>query len=296
MLQKPLFTGVCTALVTPFCGEGIDLPALRRLIERQLRAGVPALLACGTTGEASTLRLEEWRRALGCAVETAAGKALVIAGTGTNSLTETLARGREAAALGADAQLVVTPYYNKTTQAGLIDYFTRVADAARIPVILYNVPGRTGLNMRPETAARLAGHPRIAGIKEAGGNLNQLAALLRLTDLPVYCGSDSLNAPALQLGAAGVISVLSNLTPEALVRLCAAETAGCYGTANASQRKMEPLIDALFSEISPAPVKAALGLWGLCGAEVRSPLVPVQPETLDRLRQLLLPIAAAAQE
>ncbi len=286
-MNTPLFTGVCTALVTPFDQGRIDGKALRRLIRRQMEAGVSALLVCGTTGEGSTLRPEGWESAVGLTVDTVAGQVPAIAGTGTNDLRRTLRRGRLAADLGADAQLVVTPHYNKTTQDGLVDYYTQVADASRLPVILYNVPGRTGLNMRPETALRLAGHPNIAGVKEASGDLAQLALLAQSGALPVYCGSDRLNAAALQLGAVGVISVVSNLLPQDVAQLCSALKKGCVATANARQRAMNPLIDALFAETSPAPVKAALSLLGLCGAEVRSLLVPVRDETLQRLRALL---------
>ena len=283
MMKEPLFTGVCTALATPFRKGQIDEGALRGLIRRQIAAGVRALVACGTTGEASTLTDAEWERVLRVTLETARDRAIVLAGTGTNDLRRTLERARTAAALGAHAQLVVTPYYNKTTQRGLVDYYTRVADGSGLPVMLYNVPGRTGLNLLPETAARLAVHPLMIGVKEASGNLNQMAELLRLRCLPVYCGSDEMNAPALRLGAAGVISVAANLLPEEMRRLCAAGAT----EADALQQRMQPLIRALFLEVSPAPVKAALEIMGLCSAEVRSPLVPAEEATRQRLRALL---------
>ena len=283
MGQKPLFTGVCTALITPFTQGRVDEDALRRLIRRQLDAGIPALTICGTTGESSTLRDDEWELTLRCAIEEARGKAAIIAGTGTNDLRRTITRARLAEKLQADAQLVVTPYYNKTTQAGLIAYYTRLASYSDLPMILYNVPGRTGLNMLPGTAARLAANSHIIGIKEASGNLGQMAELIRASDLPVYCGSDELNAPALQRGAQGMISVLSNLFPNEALRLFSAPK----HTANAMQQAFTPLIKALFSETNPAPVKAALSLMGLCSDEVRLPLVRVQPETLERLRRLL---------
>lgn len=286
-MNPPLFSGVCTALPTPFDQGRVDGPALRRLIERQIDAGVSALLACGTTGESSTLSPEEWEYAVKLTVDTSRGRALVIAGTGTNDLRRTLRRASLAEALGADAQLAVTPYYNKTTQDGLVDYYTQVAEGSRLPLILYNVPGRTGLNMTPATVARLAGHPRIAGIKEAAGDLNQLAALLQVASMPVYCGSDSLNAAALRLGAAGVISVLSNVTPREAVALCADIRRDCAATAFARQQALTPLIEALFAEVSPAPLKAALAMLGLCGEEVRSPLIQVSSRTRERLRALL---------
>lgn len=283
MRSDALFAGVCTALVTPFRQGEVDFDALRGLIDRQARLGVPALLVGGTTGEASTLSDAEWEQVLACAVEAAGQRTMVIAGTGTNDLARTLRRARLAGDLGAQAQLVVTPYYNKTTQAGLIDYYTRVADGSGLPLILYNVPGRTGLNLLPETAAALAKHPQIAGIKEASGSLNQIAELTRLCDLPVYCGSDELMAPALRLGAKGAISVVSNLLPARVTALCGA----AYAEASRMQRELQPLIAALFSETNPAPVKAALALMGQCSSEVRSPLVSVTSATLARLRDLL---------
>lgn len=282
-MKKPLFTGVCTALVTPFRAGRVDEAALRRLVQRQIAAGVPALCACGTTGEASTLGDAEWEQTLRCVMEAAEGRAVIVAGTGANDLRHTLERAKRAAVLGAQAQLVVTPYYNKTTQNGLIAYYTRLASYVALPMILYNVPGRTGLNMLPDTAAQLASHPGVIGLKEASGNLNQMAELLRHCELPIYCGSDEINAPALRLGAVGVISVVSNLFPEKMIRLCAAAS----GEADRIQQSLQPLIRALFSETSPAPVKAALSLMGLCSPDVRLPLVQVQPETLERLRSLL---------
>lgn len=283
MMPEPLFRGVCTALVTPFRRGAVDFDALRRLIARQLDAGVTALLAAGTTGEASTLTDAEWELVVACTVEAARGRAVVLAGTGTNDLRRTLRRARQAEALGVHAQLVVTPYYNKTTQRGMIDYYTRITEGCGLPLMLYNVPGRTGLELLPETAARLAAHPRVIGIKEAGGSLNRLYALVQTGALPVYCGSDGLNAAALGLGAAGVISVAANVCPEAVTALWKAG----YPAANGRQKALDPLIGALFAEVSPAPVKAALAMLGLCGEEVRSPLVTVEPETRRRLQAAL---------
>lgn len=287
MTDKLLFTGVCTALITPFDRGRIDFAALDRLIERQLEAGVQALLVAGTTGESSTLSEQEWRALVAHALLRINGRACVLAGTGSNNLRTTLSRARFAAQNGADAQLCVTPYYNKATQQGLHAYFTRIADAGILPVILYNVPARTGVNMQSDTCARLAHHPQIIGIKEAADDLSQLSRLLMQTRLPVYCGADALNAPALRLGACGVISVLSNLCPAALVSLCTAMDRGCVCTAMAYQQHLMPLIDALFCEVSPAPVKHALSLLGLCRQEVRLPLVPVQPQNAQRIKRLL---------
>ena len=284
MSLNPVFTGVCTALVTPFTNDKVDLKALDVLIERQIEAGVPALLLCGTTGEPSTLSDTEWTLVLRHAVERINGRAVVIAGTGSNNLLHTLEKARIAKDLGADAQLCVTPYYNKTTQAGLVAFFTRIADSADLPVILYNVPSRTGLNMLPETVERLSHHANIAGIKEAGGSLSAMAELMRLCRLPLYCGNDEISVSALRLGASGLISVLSNLVPDEVVKLHRDVVLGNIQAAEARHGALKKLTDALFIETSPAPVKEALALCGLCQADVRLPLVRMQTENLHILK------------
>ena len=284
MSFNPVFTGVCTALVTPFTNDKVDLKALDALIDRQIEAGIPALLACGTTGEPSTLTDAEWTLVLRRIVERVNGRARVIAGTGSNNLSHTLHKARIARDLGADAQLCVTPYYNKTTQAGLVAFFSRIADDSDLPVILYNVPARTGLTMQPETIEKLAHHPNIAGIKEAGGNLGVMAEIMRATPLPLYCGNDELNVSALRLGAAGLISVLSNLLPKEAMQLYREVSQGLIKTAEARQKSLKKLIDALFIEVSPVPVKQALALLSLMQPEVRLPLVRMQPENLRILQ------------
>lgn len=284
MSLNPVFTGVCTALVTPFTKDKVDLKALDVLIERQIEAGVPALLLCGTTGEPSTLSDQEWTLVLRHAIERINSRAKVIAGTGSNNLPHTLEKARIARALGADAQLCVTPYYNKTTQAGLVAFFSRIADETDLPVILYNVPARTGLNMLPETIEKLSHHPNILGIKEAGGNLAAMAEIMRLCRLPLYCGNDELNASALRLGAAGLISVLSNLIPDEIVKLQQEITVGNIASAEARQLHLQKLTEALFIETSPVPIKQALALCRLCQADVRLPLVRMQPENLRILQ------------
>lgn len=282
-----MFTGVCTALVTPFTNDKVDLKALDVLIERQIEAGVPALLICGTTGESSTLSDEEWARVTAHAVRRAASRALIIAGTGSNDPVRTVKKARIAKDLGANAQLCVTPYYNKTTQQGLVDFFTRIADQSDLPVILYNVPGRTGLNMQPGTVEKLSHHPRIAGIKEAGGSLNAMAEILHSCNLPLYCGNDELNEPALQLGAAGLISVLANILPKETVLLHSEVSRGLIKTARERQHHLKKLIDALFIEVNPVPVKEALAMMGLISPMVRSPLVRMQTENLRILQNAL---------
>lgn len=287
MSFNPVFTGVCTALVTPFTNDKVDLKALDALIERQIEAGIPALLACGTTGEPSTLTDAEWTLIVRRVIERTDGRARVIAGTGSNNLSHTLEKARIARELGADAQLCVTPYYNKTTQAGLVAFFTRIADESDLPVILYNVPARTGLTMLPETIEKLAHHPNIAGIKEAGGNLGVMAEILRTTPLPLYCGNDELNVSALRLGASGLISVLSNLLPKEAMQLYHEVSRGLIKTAEARQKQLKKLIDALFIEVSPAPIKEALALLSLIQPEVRLPLVRMQPENLRILQSAM---------
>ncbi len=279
-----MFTGVCTALVTPFTNDKVDLKALDVLIERQIEAGVPALLLCGTTGEPSTLTNTEWTLVLRHAIETINGRAVVIAGTGSNNLPHTLKKARIARDLGADAQLCVTPYYNKTTQAGLVEFFTRIADDTDLPVILYNVPSRTGLTLLPETVEILSHHPNIAGVKEAGGNLSVMAEIMRTCRLPLYCGNDEINVSALRLGARGLISVLSNLVPGEIVRLHRDVTHGNIQSAEARHGALKKLTDALFIETSPAPVKEALHLLHVCQADVRLPLVRMQAENLRILK------------
>lgn len=286
-MRTPLFTGVCTALVTPFLHDKIDFPALSILIDRQIDAGVSALLICGTTGEPSALTDDEWKSVIQYTVRHINNRVPVIAGTGTNNLTKTLLRAQIAYDLGAAAQLCVTPYYNKTTQHGLIDFFTRIADESPLPVILYNVPSRTGVNMLPTTLLALSHHPRVIAVKEAGNDLAQLAQTMRTCHLPLYCGHDTFNAPALQLGACGLISVLSNICPQAVVALYKSMQKGNIHTANAQHEDLMPLIDALFCEVSPIPVKAALSMMGLCSDFVRPPLTHLSPRNALMLRSIL---------
>ena len=284
MSSTPVFTGVCTALVTPFTNDKVDLKALDALIDRQIDAGVPALLACGTTGEPSTLTDAEWMLVVRRVIERANGRACVIAGTGSNHLLHTLEKARIARDLGADAQLCVTPYYNKTTQPGLISFFSRIADSTDLPIILYNVPGRTGLNMQPDTIEALSHHPNIVGVKEAGGSLNAMADIMRACRLPLYCGNDECNVSALRLGASGLISVLSNLLPRETVQLFKEVSQGLIQTAEARQKSLQRLIQALFIEVSPVPVKQALACLSLMQPDVRLPLVRMQAEHLRILQ------------
>lgn len=282
--------GVLTALVTPFDRAGaIDEPALRRLLRRQLDAGVQGLVPCGTTGESPTLSEEEWERVVAAAVEEAAGRVPVIAGTGTHDTRRTVARTRKAAELGADAALVVVPYYNKPNPSGLRDHFLRVAGEGGLPVVLYNVPGRTGLNLPAEATLELAEAPGIIAIKEASGRLAQVDEILRTRPegFRVLSGDDALTLPLMALGAEGVISVVSNEDPRRLMALAAAVEAGEMATARSLHRELLPLMSANFLESNPVPVKAALKLQGLAEATVRPPLGPASPTTTAALREAL---------
>ena len=276
-MNDRLFRGCGTALPTPFLDGAVDYPALEAMIRRQLEAGVDALVLCGTTAEPASLTGEERRRILELGVSLASGRAQVIAGAGTNDTRETARRVREAANLGVDGLLLVTPYYNKTTQAGLAEHFARAAEAAEgLPVILYNVPARTGLNMTPETAARLCELPNVLGIKEARGDIAQAARLISFCpDAAVYCGCDGQALPMMALGAQGVISVVSNVAPRQMTALAHAMLEGNLGMARRLHETLLPLMEALFASVSPIPLKAALSALGLCENELRLPLVPM---------------------
>ena len=280
------FRGCGTALVTPFTESGPDLPALEGLIDWQIESGIDALIACGTTGEPSTMSEEERDGVIACAVKRAGGRVPVIAGVGGNDTRAVTAAAVRAEALGADAVLAVTPYYNKTTQAGLVAHFTALADASNLPVILYNVPARTGLNMTPETLSVLADHPRIAAVKEASGDIKQITEIFRLCGerLAVYSGNDDHIVPFLSLGGEGVISVVSNICPRETRELVASYGAGDADRARALQFKLNPLTDALFCEVSPIPVKTALNLMGMRAGSLRLPLVPMSADNERRLK------------
>ncbi|MDR1262557.1 MAG: 4-hydroxy-tetrahydrodipicolinate synthase [Oscillospiraceae bacterium] len=280
------FTGAGTALATPFTALGeVDYPALGRLIERQLRAGVSALIMLGTTGEPSTLTDAEADEIVARVRELIDGGAMLVAGVGGNNTAHSIRRCKRCRDLGADALLAVTPYYNKTSAAGLIAHFTALADATDLPMVLYNVPGRTGMNLAPDTMDVLASHPNIVGLKEASSNIEQIVELFsRVHDrVAIYSGSDDQNLVYLALGGEGVISVLSNLKPEAVVQLCRACESGDYIAAREISLALYPLAKALFLETSPIPLKAALAYAGLCGDTVRLPLVPMREDLRTRL-------------
>ena len=287
--MKQLFTGVGTALITPFRDGKVDEDAFVRLLEFQIREGVAALIVAGTTGDGATLSGEEHARLIALAVETVKGRVPVIAGTGSNDTAAAIRKTRAACEAGADAVLLVTPYYNKTTQRGLIAHYRAIADASEKPCILYNVPMRTGLNMLPETVAALADHPRIAAVKEASGNISQVAQIRRLCgdQVAIYSGSDDQTLPMLSLGAQGVISVASNVLPREMSDLCALWFAGKTREAEKAQLRLLDVMNALMSETNPIPVKAACARMGYGKNEVRLPLVPMEEEKANRLMEMV---------
>lgn len=279
-MQKPIFVGAATAIVTPLTADGIDYDNFGRLIDWQIDSGIAAIVVAGTTGEGSTLTDEEHRDVIAFAVKKVAGRIPVIAGTGSNDCAYAIDLTRFACAAGADAMLVVTPYYNKATQKGLIKSFTAIADASTKPIILYNVPSRTGCNLQPKTCAVLAEHPRIAAIKEASGDLSQIAELARLVEgkMDIYSGNDDQIVPILSLGGKGVISVLSNLLPAETQAICDRFLAGDVAGSRQLQLQYLPLIHALFSEVNPIPVKAAVAHMGFGENYLRLPLTPMEPQ------------------
>ncbi len=284
-MKQPLFTGSGAALVTPFAGGAVDYAAFRRLVRRQLDHGTDALIVCATTGEAAALTSYERRRLIDECVHEANGSVPVIAGAGVNVTARAQELARDAQSLGADGLLVVTPYYNKATQEGLVRHFTAVADAVDIPVILYNVPSRTGVSCTAQTYAALAAHPNIIGVKEASGDFSLIADTRSLCpeDFYIWSGNDEDTVAVCALGGVGVISVTANLIPEDLHRLTALCFAQQYREAARLQLSMTALNRALFCEVNPIPIKTAMARLGLCGSELRLPLTPMREENAQRL-------------
>ncbi len=279
-MKKTVFTGAATAIVTPLTANGIDYENFGKLIDWQISEGIDAIVAVGTTGEGSTLSTEEHEDAIRFCVERVAGRVPVIAGTGSNDTAYAIELSRFACDVGADALLLVSPYYNKATQRGLIESFVAVADVVDKPCILYNVPSRTGCNILPSTAAVLADHPNIVAMKEASGNISQIAELAALVGdkMDIYSGNDDQIVPVLSLGGKGVISVLSNLMPKATCDICRLFEAGDVAGSRRLQLELLPLINALFSEVNPIPVKAAMSAMGYGENYLRLPLTTMEPE------------------
>ncbi len=284
-MKKTIFTGMATALVTPMTPAGIDYEAFGRFIDFQIDSGINALVAMGTTGENATIEHWDQTEVIRYTVERAAGRVPVIAGTGTNNTAHVIENTKRACEAGVDAVLVVTPYYNKATQSGLIAHFTAVADVSTVPVILYNVPGRTGCNIQPKTLAVLAEHPNIVALKEASGNMAQFMEIMRLVGdkLDVYSGEDALTVPMMSVGGKGAISVLSNVVPAKAVAMTDAALAGNFEEAARLQLDMLPLIDALFSQVNPIPAKAAVSAMGFCQDYLRLPLTPMEEPFRSKL-------------
>jgi 4-hydroxy-tetrahydrodipicolinate synthase len=284
-----MFKGSIVAIVTPFKNSELDEEAYRELIERQIEKGTSAIVPTGTTGESATLSMEEHARVIDVAVKAVNKRVPVIAGTGGNNTNEAIELTTHAKKVGADATLQVTPYYNKPTQEGLYQHFKAVAKAAPLPQVLYNVPGRTSVNLLPDTVARLAELPEVVAIKEASGNLVQMAEIINLVGdkIDLLSGDDNLTLPVLALGGKGVISVVANIVPRDTADMVSAWEEGDYGRSKDLFYKLLPLCQAMFYETNPIPVKTALALMGKIKGEFRLPLVPISPANEERLRKAL---------
>ena len=286
-----LFQGTATALVTPFRNEKIDYPAMGRLVEWQLKNGVDALVVCGTTGEASTLTGKERVQLTHFVVDLVDGRVPVLAGTGSNNTRFTTELSKEMEAIGADGLLVVTPYYNKCTESGMITHYETIADNVEIPMILYSVKSRTGVNITPQAVKILKDHPQIVGIKEASGDISQVCEMAQYIDddFSIYSGNDDMAIPIMSLGGLGCISTVSNIIPKRYSDMLHAWMDGDVKQAAAEQIALKPLIDAVFAEVNPIPLKAALNIMGKCELEYRLPLCPPTNKTqyllYDRLRE-----------
>ena len=294
-----MFSGTGTALVTPFRADGaLDESALRRLVQRQINAGIDFLVPCGTTGESPTLTREEHLRVVEITVELAKGRVPVLAGAGGYNTAEVIALARELAGLGVDGILSVTPYYNKPTQEGLYQHFRAIAEAAPLPIILYSVQGRTGVNIEPATVKRLAQIDNIVGIKEASGNISQMAGILNTVpeDFVVLSGDDAITLPLIALGGRGVISVVSNEIPAEMAELTRLALRGDFAGARAMHRRCHPLMEINFVESNPIPVKAALAEMGLLEPVWRLPLVAPKAENRARIRAVLESLGLVERE
>lgn len=277
LIPTRMFTGAFTALITPFRDSQIDEPALRNLVEFQIESGIDGLVPCGTTGESVTLSEAEHDRVIEIVIQQTAGRVPVIAGVGSNSTATSILRAQHASAVGADGLLVVVPYYNKPTQNGMTAHFRAIADATNTPIILYNVPGRTGVNMSPQTILDLAHHPNITGVKEASGSLDAVTEIIASAPagFSVLSGDDSLTVPVISVGGHGVISVASNIVPGPVSDMVAAALDGRFTNARNAHIDLFDLFRSMFLENNPTAVKTAAGMFGLCSDELRLPLTPL---------------------
>ena len=288
-MKHPIFTGSAAAIVTPFKEGGVDLESLGNLLDFQLENGTDAIVVCGTTGEASTMTYRERAETIAFCVQHVGGRVPVIAGSGSNSTENAVTLSREAERQGADGLLVVTPYYNKATQAGLHRHYWTIADAVSLPIILYSVPSRTGVAIAPETYAALAQHPNIAGVKEASGSLGNVQRTRALCpeDFTIWSGNDDETVPICALGGKGVISVAANILPAEMHRLTHLCLQNDFAAAGKLQVHLKDFCDAMFCEVNPIPVKTALGLLGWRVGELRSPMCPPSPENLELIKTVL---------
>ena len=289
MTEKPIFRGVATALITPMNAQGVDYDALGRLIDWQCEQGINAIVIAGTTGEGSTLDDADHKAVVKFAIERIAGRCVSIAATGSNDTAYAVQLSKYCCDAGADALLVVTPYYNKTTQGGLVKMYETIAEASSKPIILYNVPSRTGINIEPETYEKLSYHPMIQGIKEANSNISKIVHTAKLIGdrMDIFSGNDDQIVPILSMGGQGVISVLSNPMPKQTMEICNRFFAGDIKGAAELQCKYLPLINALFCETNPIPVKAAMSAMGFCENYLRLPLVPMEESHWLKLKALM---------
>ena len=285
MRKNTIFTGSAVAIITPFTKDGVDFPAFEKLIERQIALGTQCIVVCGTTGEPATMTAAERESIIRFCIEHTNGRIPVVVGTGSNCTDDAVKNSENAQKWGADGLLVVTPYYNKCSPMGLKAHYKAISDAVTLPIIAYSVPSRTGVNISASLMAELAQIENVAAIKEASGNMDQVVAIAHACGdaIDIYSGEDALTVPMMSMGAKGVISVAANIVPGDVQAMCSSALAGNFEAAAAAQKKLYPLIKALFCEVNPIPVKSAAAAMGLCSSTLRLPLTEMAPENLERL-------------
>lgn len=285
MRKNTIFTGSAVAIITPFTKDGVDFPAFEKLIERQIALGTQCIVVCGTTGEPATMTAAERESVIRFCIEHTNGRIPVVVGTGSNCTGDAVKNSENAQKWGADGLLVVTPYYNKCSPMGLKAHYKAISDAVTLPIIAYSVPSRTGVNISASLMAELAQIENVAAIKEASGNMDQVVAIAHACGdaIDIYSGEDALTVPMMSMGAKGVISVAANIVPGDVQAMCSSALAGNFEAAAAAQKKLYPLIKALFCEVNPIPVKSAAAAMGLCSSTLRLPLTEMAPENLERL-------------